>query len=160
MSQVSSDLVVRTKNEYDGAEPSGNSVGANNLLELAALTGDDSYADKADRTVNSVLASVQQYPFAMPLLLVAAQRILQGSKEIVLSNETANDLEPYLDSLRDRFLPGVSVLINTSESKPLSEFAKSQIAIGDIPTAYVCKEKTCELPTTKLETFKELLDKL
>jgi uncharacterized protein YyaL (SSP411 family) len=96
----------------------------------------------------------------MPLLMVAGQRILQGSKEIVLSNETASDLEPYLDALRDRFLPGVSLLINTRDSAPLSEFAKSQIAIGDLPTAYVCKEKTCELPTTKLETFIELVDKL
>jgi uncharacterized protein YyaL (SSP411 family) len=160
MSQVSSDLVVRTKNEYDGAEPSGNSVAANNLLELAALTGDDSYADKADATVNALLASVQQYPFAMPLLMVAGQRILQGSKEIVLSNETMDDLETYIQEIRERYLPGVSVLVNTQDSKPLSEFARSQIAIGDMPTAYVCKDKTCELPTTKLETFKELLEKI
>jgi uncharacterized protein YyaL (SSP411 family) len=160
MSQEASDLVVRTKNEYDGAEPSGNSVAANNLLELASLTGDDRFADRADTTVNSLLASVQQYPFAMPLLMVAGQRILQGSKEIVLSNEKLNDLSRHIEVMRARFMPGVAVLVNAKDSEPLSEFAKSQVAIGDLPTAYVCKEKTCELPTTDVKIFQQLLDKL
>lgn len=160
MSQPSSDLVVRTKNEYDGAEPSGNSVAANNLLELATLTGDDSYADRADRTVNALLASVQQYPFAMPLLMVAGQRILQGSKEIVLSAEARSGLAEYVGELRARFLPGVGVLVNTPDASPISEFAKSQITIGGMSTAYVCKEKACELPTTDLAAFKEVLDKI
>jgi uncharacterized protein len=160
MSQASSDLVVRTKNEYDGAEPSGNSVAAINLLELASLTGDDSYADRAERTVNAVLASVQQYPFAMPLLMVAGQRILQGSKEIVLSGTSNKEIDGYLSQIRDRYLPGVTLLVNTGDTKPLSEFAKSQVAIGNKATAYVCKERTCELPITELNAFQDLLDRL
>jgi uncharacterized protein len=160
MSQVSSDLVVRTKNEYDGAEPSGNSVAAINLLELSALTGENAYAERAERTVNSILSGIEQYPFAMPLLMVAGMRILQGSREIVLAGPTNESIEKYRIELTKRFLPGVSLLVNTGESKPLSEFARSQVAMGELPTAYVCKELTCELPTTEVSTFTELLEKI
>lgn len=160
MSQASNDLVVRTRNEYDGAEPSGNSVSAINLLELASLTGEQSYTEKAEKTVNSILATIEQYPFAMPLLMVAGIRILEGSKEIVLSAKNKKDLSVYLHELRERFFPGVAVLVNTSDAQPLSVFAGSQVGIGGQPTAYVCKEMTCELPTTDIAMFKELIGKL
>lgn len=69
-------LVVRTKNPYDSALPSGNAVAVNNLLSLAQLIGEKRYLDKAEKTLQNFASMMAQSPGAFMHMLFAANRYL------------------------------------------------------------------------------------
>ena len=69
-------LVVRTKNPYDSALPSGNAVAVNNLLTLARLTGNKDYLDKAQKTMQNFAGLMAQSPSGFMHMLVATNRYL------------------------------------------------------------------------------------
>jgi uncharacterized protein len=62
-------LVLRLKDAHDGAEPSGNSVAALNLLRLAQITGRPEYRDSMERTLQAFAAQLNDTPAAMPGML-------------------------------------------------------------------------------------------
>ena len=64
-----STLLMRSYAEQDGAEPAPNSIGAENLLQLAELTQDDTYRQKAEHIITSFAGKIESYPAAMPLLV-------------------------------------------------------------------------------------------
>ena len=68
-------LLVRSKESYDGAEPSGNSVALLNLARLYAITGEELYKQKADQSLAYFGQRLQRSPSAMPLMLVALDRL-------------------------------------------------------------------------------------
>ncbi len=68
-------LIIRTKRAVDGAQPSGSSVAANNLLYLAKATGDKTYEDRALKTVLSASGIIGQYPTISPRMLIAALKL-------------------------------------------------------------------------------------
>ena len=69
-------LVLRVKEDYDGAEPSGNSVAVLNLLRLAAITGRDDFRESADRTLRAFGSRLSHVPVAIPQMLVACEWLL------------------------------------------------------------------------------------
>jgi hypothetical protein len=73
-------LLARAKNPHDGAQPSGNSIAAINLLYLAKATNEDSYRQYAKETVEAMAGLTKQFPAAAPLLGVAAAD-LAGEQE-------------------------------------------------------------------------------
>lgn len=68
-------LIVRGKLFHEGARPSGSAVAAENLIYLAKATGDDSYRDKAQRTVRSAARILSRSPAAAPRMVMAADRL-------------------------------------------------------------------------------------
>ena len=71
-SREGADLIARMKGQYDGAEPSGNSVSALNLLRLSSLTGDEAWRDLAEQTMRAAAGTLVHQPSAMPLMLAAS----------------------------------------------------------------------------------------
>ena len=69
-------LVVRTKNPYDSALPSGNAVAVNNLLTLAQLVGEKDYLDKAEKTLQRFAGLMEQSPRAFMHMLFGTNRYL------------------------------------------------------------------------------------
>ncbi len=70
-------LIIRTKRAADGAQPSGSSVSANNLIYLAEVTGDKSFKERALKTVLSASGLLNEYPTIAPRMLVAALKLLK-----------------------------------------------------------------------------------
>jgi uncharacterized protein YyaL (SSP411 family) len=70
-------LIIRTKRAADGAQPSGASVAANNLIYLAEVTGDQKYLDRARMTVLSASGLLNDFPSISPRMLVAAQKLTE-----------------------------------------------------------------------------------
>ena len=68
-------LIIRTKRAADGAQPSGSSVAANNLIYLAKVTEDSSYKERAVKTVVSASGLISEYPAIAPRMLVAALKL-------------------------------------------------------------------------------------
>ncbi|HUA17785.1 MAG TPA: thioredoxin domain-containing protein [Bryobacteraceae bacterium] len=156
-------LVLRMKDDYDGAEPSGNSVALLVLLRLAHLTDRTDLREAADRTLRALASKIAAQPVAVPQLLVALDYWLGPRREIVIAGEPHAALaRDFLSHVRARFLPNTVTLLAGSDGSRerlarVFPAAANMEPIAGQPTAYVCQDYVCQLPTIELSKFDELL---
>ncbi len=140
------DLVLRLKDDYDGAEPSGNSVMALALLRLARITGRPDFQTAADRTLEAFGGKMLSTGPGLPQMLSAQMFAAGKPMEIVLANPSAE----MLQVIRRRFLPNAVVMA-------ASEAPQSMPAVDNLPTVYVCENYACKLPVTSPQALEDLL---
>ena len=152
-------LLAREKPADDGAEPSGNSVQALNLLRLSELTGDDRYRQRAERTLRAFAQALAKDPASLAEMLLALDFALDAPREIVIVAPTSRaEAAPLLAELRRQFVPN-RVLAVAVEGADLARQAErgplltGKTAIGGRATAYVCKRRVCALPTSDPKVF-------
>ena len=155
-----SSLVMRIKDDYDGAEPAGNSVTAYNLLRLAQMTDRQDFRDAADRLLRAFGPRLADHPVTAPQMLAAYEFSLTKPKQFVLVGDAG--LAKLVRELNARFLPNKIVLLVNSESsrKALSAYLpviETMTEMDGKATAYVCENYTCQLPTADPKKFAELL---
>jgi uncharacterized protein len=156
-------LLIRPKEFYDGAIPSGNSVAMLNLLRLARITGNSDLEEKASRLQFAFSAKVSQTPQGFTQFLVAADFAIGPSLEIVVAGKTsAKDTKQMLDLLNHEFVPNKVLLLRpTEEEDPrithIAAFTKYQQGIGDKATVYVCRNYVCKTPTTDTRKMLEFI---
>ncbi|MDH4269235.1 MAG: thioredoxin domain-containing protein [Dehalococcoidia bacterium] len=157
-------LLVRKKEIYDGAIPSGNSVAMLNLFRIGRITTNSDLEEKAAKIGHAFSESVKQLPSAHTQLMVALDFGIGPCYEVVIAgNANAEDTKAMVRALRTRFLPNKVVLLNASEQKSpeiaqLAAFTRNQPSIGGKATAYVCLNYNCKLPTTDINKMLELLN--
>jgi uncharacterized protein YyaL (SSP411 family) len=156
-------LVLRVKEDYDGAEPSGNSVAAMNLLRLARFTNRSGFRESAERTLAAFASRLAAMPAALPQMLAACEWLLGEPREIVLVGDRSDaGTEALLRALHSRFVPNrVVMLVDSPEARralavriPAIEFMEK---IDGRASAYVCRNYTCQLPVTDSEKLAELI---
>jgi len=154
-------LLIRTKEIYDNAIPSGNSIAAINLLKLADLTYDDSYRKRGVKILKSVSERLLKYPSSLSMMLVALDYSLDDSKEIAVIDPNRVDFDSkILRLLNSSFIPNSVVAADEKSAVfqvPLLQFKKMR---KNKPTAYVCENKICKLPTTDAVAAGELASKV
>lgn len=139
-------LPLRLKEDYDGAEPSANSIAALNLLRLARLTGNAKFQDMAEQTFAAFQNQMQQSPSALPQMLAALVFHLDPPLEIVVSGRPeADDTLALLREIHARFLPDKTVRREEG---------------GGQATAALCAAGRCFPPTRDLNTWIQQLDAL
>jgi len=147
------DVLLRLKDDYDGAEPSGNSVTALALLRLARLTGVADFAQAAERTLRAFASRLLGMPAGLPQMLVALEFSLAPPMEVVLAGPREDPvMTEMLRVTRGRFLPNAVVM--RAEDVPASGQAGDKTAC---PTAYVCENYACNLPVTEPAELDKLL---
>jgi uncharacterized protein YyaL (SSP411 family) len=156
------ELITRTKEIYDGAVPSGNSIAMLNLLRLSRITADTELEKKADRIARMFGTNVQSTPSAYTMFLAALDFAIGPSYEIVISGDpNAEDTFAMLRELSKRYLPNKVLLLRPEGDAPeiskIAEFTKSQTAIKGKATAYVCLNYVCNTPTTDPAQMLKLL---
>lgn len=147
-------VLLRMKEDYDGAEPSPNTISALNLLRLSHLLGDPALNVKAERTVKTLAAQMQKSPLVTPMGLIALDATLSPAQQIVLvGKRDAPETLEMLKAVWQKFLPGaVWALLDDEASRAF--FAKQAEFYGSVQTsegnttAYVCKNFVCQLPTS------------
>jgi uncharacterized protein YyaL (SSP411 family) len=155
-------LVMRMKEDYDGAEPSGNSVAALNLLRLAQLTDRKDFRDSAGRTLGAFASRIMGMPSAVPQMLVAFTFSLAKPKQIILVGDPSSaETGKMLGILHARFLPdSIVMLVDEPARKTLAGYLsviETMSRLQGKTTAYVCENYTCKLPTADPVKFTELL---
>jgi uncharacterized protein len=145
-----SNLVLRMKDDYDGAEPSGNAVALVDLLRLAHFTDRAEYRQAAERTLRALGSKIAQQSVAVPQMLVGLDYYLAARREVVIAGEPRE----FLQHIRARFLPHSITLLANATFFPA---AASMLAIDGKATVYVCENYTCQLPTNQLAKLDELL---
>ncbi len=157
------ELLLRKKEVYDGAIPSGNSVAMLNLLRLSRLTGNSDFEAKAGAVGRAFSKTVSQYPAGYTHLMSAVDFQVGPSHEIVIVGDPDSaDTTAMLKALNSDFLPNKVVLFKPSGEKApeitkLAEFTEDHKTIDGKATAYVCSNFSCKKPTTNPEEMLKLL---
>lgn len=152
-------LIVRTKETYDGAMPSGNSVAARVLQQLAQLTGDDEMQQALEKQLYFLAGSMGGYPSGHSYALLTIMNVLYPTKELVctLSSAVAGEerrrLLAQLGFLEET-VPGLAVLVKAEENgQELCELAPytRDYPVPEIGAQfYLCIGNECRQPTTEL----------
>jgi len=148
-------LIVRPKDFQDNATPAENSLAANGLLRLAALTGETRY-EAAGREVLGVLAPViGEHPTAFAYLLGAFERAVTPPLEIAVMGHS-------LELRREvfgRLLPAtVVVSAEPGKGEELTPLLEGRGLLDGQPAAYVCEHFTCQRPVTDPLALRAQLD--
>jgi uncharacterized protein len=157
-------LIIRTKNLYDLAVPSGNSMVAYILLKLYHLVLREDYLEKAEQIMKSAAKAASENPFGFGQLLISIYLYLKRPIEIVIIEKSASqqeqNTEPQMISwLNKQFIPNgiIARLKDDSELIKLQKFSffkggDSKVQKGNRPEyAFVCKNFTCSLPIYTVE---------
>jgi hypothetical protein len=157
-------LITRSKEVYDGALPSGNSVAALNLLRLSRLTGDIDLEKKADQLTRVFAAEVTEHPMAYTQLLAALDFMVGPSLEIVIAGDPSLDTtHAMLGAVRRRFLPNKVLLLRPDggEGKrlaALSPFVELMHPVDHQPAVYLCEQYSCREPITRVSELESVLN--
>jgi uncharacterized protein YyaL (SSP411 family) len=157
------DLIVRRKEVYDGAAPSGNSVAIYNLVRLARLTGRNEYEDLAAETASAFSRQIASQPSAFTFFLSALDLAIGPSRELVIVGEPgAEDTEALLAVAREDYQPGLVVLVRPPgeegrEVVSLAPFTDGFGLLDGGAAAYLCSGFACERPVSDPAVLRDLL---
>ena len=157
-------LLVRSKEIYDGAIPSGNSIAMLNLLRLARITGRSDFEEKAGSIGKVFSGTISQSPSGYTQFMAAVDFLTGPAYEIVISGRRqAADTGRMLDVIRRSFIPNKIVIVHDSseEDSTIAEIAPwvtNHAAKTGRATAYVCTNRSCKLPTSNIDTMLDLLN--
>lgn len=156
-------LLTRSKDIYDGAIPSGNSVSFNNLLKLSRLTANSDFEKYADNMSKSFSNAVKNSPTGTTMMLSGVDFAIGNSSEVIIvGSKNSADLANILEHLNQVFIPNKVVLFknenNASELEIIAPFTKDYEIDSTKTIVYVCKNHKCNLPTSDIKTVLELLN--
>jgi hypothetical protein len=141
-------LVLRLKDDYDGAEPSGNSIAILNLLRLEQIAGEARYGELARKALAAFGHMMDSQAAAVPQMIVALAASQRKAQQIVVAGERTATAH-LLRAAHRAFSPFRVLMLNPA--------AHSFPAIGGRPTAYVCENFVCQLPVHTPEELTALL---
>jgi uncharacterized protein YyaL (SSP411 family) len=152
-------LIVRPKDYQDNATPAENSLAADGLLRLAALTGDESYAAPAERWIRTLAPILAEHPTAFAFLLEACERLITPPLEVAIVGEPDDPATAALRAqVSGRLLPAtVRVAAAPGSGADLTPLLAGRETVEG-PAAYVCERFACKLPATDADGLRAQLD--
>ncbi|HZA48521.1 MAG TPA: thioredoxin domain-containing protein [Nitrososphaera sp.] len=157
-------LIARTKNFYDLAMPSGNSMAASNLLRLHYYTQNNGYLEKAVRIMKASSTSAAENPFGFGQMLNSIYLYVKKPVEVtvIVTDKGSNTDNSYSLAawLNRQFLPhSIISIVHPSELAKLQRYLyfKGREAEGGQETAFVCRNYTCSLPIKSIEELERQL---
>jgi uncharacterized protein YyaL (SSP411 family) len=158
-SKDSETLLFRSKEVYDGAIPSGNSVSLMNLLRLSRITGSTALEEKAYTSMKTFSGQIDAMPMAYCQFLQALDFALGPTFEVVIAgNRESKDAKEMLSIIGRSFLPNMVFLLKEDDSiEKLAPYTKDMVTTDGLATAYVCQGFSCNIPTTDISMMMKML---
>ena len=155
-------VLLRLKEDYDGAEPAASSVSVMNLLTLSHLV--ESFSEKIEPTLGIFSSRVSQSGRVVPMLLAALSAYHAGTPQLVIVGDpAAQDTNSLYEVVRHRYRPTTIVVPVVPQSLDKTAALLPWIAgmkmVDGRATAYLCRDFTCESPTTEAGELARLLDR-
>jgi len=153
-------LITRPRDVFDNATPSANSLAANALLRLAALTGESRWQDAGEVAVRAVGTVMGEHPGAFAELLGALERVARSPVEVAVVGDPADAATAELNAeVRRRFMPNaVAVTAAPGTGADLTPLLADRPMVDGRPTAYVCRHFACQRPVTEVSDLAAQLD--
>jgi uncharacterized protein YyaL (SSP411 family) len=154
------DLIMRIKDSYDGAEPSGNSTAIAGLLRLSKITDAKKYREPATKSLQHFSAKLTQLPRAVAYMLGAVDFSVNEPKRVVLVGDPSSEpVQIMLHAVHATYQPNKVVL---GTEGPVEEFSRTTLrkqAKKDAVVVFLCQGTFCELPTSDPKVVVESLTK-
>jgi uncharacterized protein YyaL (SSP411 family) len=148
------DLILRVKEDYDGAEPSGNSVAILALLRLGAITDRKDFKEAAEKSLRLLAHRLEQLPQAVPYLLLGLDYFLEEPRRVVVIGDPSSaKTRALIHAAHSVYQPNKVVLGNAG---PVEPFAKTLPTKG-APLAFLCTGTACQPPTSDPEKLRQLM---
>jgi hypothetical protein len=146
-------VLLRMKEDYDGAEPTASSVSVMNLLTLTHLVHEPEWEARIEKTLRHFGTRLQQIGRAVPLMAAALATSIAGIRQVVIVGEEAGRAGQGLrETLRQRYLPfTISLNLDRADHSALAKklpFIAGMHAVDGKAAAYVCRDFTCQAPVT------------
>ncbi|KAJ1649767.1 hypothetical protein IWQ61_009246 [Dispira simplex] len=171
-------IILRFKDDHDGAEPSYNSVSLRNLMRLYGYFNQNVYKTRAEQTLRASQGQLEEFPHSSPAMLTGLMQILRGNTEIIVASVQGKNnsvVRSFLREIYQQPVPNRVLMFVGAESDELTrcnpvaceiqtELAKA-LESGQEPSAvtpkvYICENFTCGLPITSLEALRARLKAL
>jgi len=162
-SDTNEKLLTRSKEVYDGAIPSANSVSVYNFIRLSRITGNIELENKALELSKAFSNQVNKMSSGYTQMMVGFDFVVGPSYEIVIvGNKNNKDTKKIIQSLNSIYQPNKIIILkeikmNGISIEKLVPFIKDYSQIKNQVTIYVCKNQQCQLPVTDIEKMKQFL---
>jgi len=155
-------VLVRMKEDYDGAEPTASAVSVLNLLVLSHLVDNAQWTDRIERTLRLFGQRLEQMGRAVPMMAAALSTYLAGLQQIVIVEGDRGDEADALESALGRqYLPfAITLRAARDRQRALGgslPFLAAMQPIGGRAAAYVCQDFTCRQPITSADALEQEL---
>ncbi len=156
-------LIKQSKEIYDGAIPSSNSVALFNLVRLARITGDRDLAKRAEQVAGTFAKRIKAYPSAYTQFLAALDFMIGPSRQIVIvEKEGQGNTSAMVKAIHERFVPNKVLLLRSAgrageRLTALAPFIEDLHAAEDRPAVYLCEDQSCRSPITEIEELEVAL---
>ena len=157
-------LVLRLKEDYDGAEPAASSVAAMNLARLAPVSGDEQgFRERAAKTVGAFLQRVGDAPQAIPQMLCALELVSEPARQVILAGDPrAPDFHDLAAVLHEK--PGAKFVVYAADGAAGQQWLAGRAPwmaefnpVDGRATAYLCEHYVCRMPVTRPEALRAML---
>lgn len=153
-------LLIRPKELYDGALPSGNGIMACLLVHLAHLTGETVWAERSNRQLRFLAQNIGDYPAGYSVSLLAMLGELYAYRDLVCTTSRLEDMEPLREKLRERWCGNLALLVKTEENEErvekIAPFTREYLFQKNSVLYFLCQDGACMPPVDdveKLELF-------
>ena len=158
------DSVLRIKEDYDGAEPSPNSLAALNLVRLAAMLDREDWRKQAAQIFNLFGNTLATSPASVPMMVMAFDFHYHGKQQIVLAGDKSSAPFQALQMVINHQLRSNLVMLHADGGEGQKWLAAHNTALGAMqpvggaPAAYVCQNYACQAPVTTPEALAKLIN--
>jgi uncharacterized protein YyaL (SSP411 family) len=156
-------LIKQSKEIYDGAIPSSNSVATLNLVRLSRITGDVELGRKAEQVAGTFAKRIKAYPSAYTQFLAALDFIIGPSHEIVIvESQNGKSSRSIVEAVHRQFVPNKVLLLRPADRQrdriaALAPFTKELRSQGDRPTVHICEQQSCQRTVTEVDEIETAL---
>jgi uncharacterized protein len=153
-------VLLRMKEDYDGAEPTASSVSVLNLLVLSHLLDQPRWADRIERTLKYFATRLEQMGRGVPMMASALSTHLSGMRQVVVVGDESGHGE-LVRRIGREYLP-FSITLNLAPDRQAAlarklPFVAAMRPIGGAPAAYVCRSFACRAPVTTVSELEREL---
>jgi uncharacterized protein len=153
-----SDIILKTKDIYDGAEPSGNSIIIENAIRLGNITGNKYFFNIAKKSIEYFFTDIENLPFSSPQMIKNILFMRNPPKEIIITGNLQNhNLKEIIKYINGIFLPVKTFIYANKNIEEFSPYIKNIINDYNSTKIYVCENQSCKLPVSNIVDLKKIL---
>lgn len=160
VSEDDKSILVRTKEDYDSAEPTGNSIAILCLLRLSQMTENLAYFNIAKKSLEYFSSKMMEHPYFMPQMLCTLDFFLFRPKQIIVAGKESDGLkDEMIRAIHKQFLPNkIVIFANPEMLSSKIPFLKLIVNEFDKTAAYVCENYACKMPAYDVLQLSRLLN--
>ena len=152
------DLFITTKDSYDGAEPSGNSIMIQNLYRLGNILNDNNLIEKANKSLEYFYEQIYKSPFQSPRFVYNINYYLNPASEILVTGNINEQItNNMVFQIHKKYLPFKILIHANRDSERIINYLKNIIKDFENTNVYICENFKCNLPVNNIKDLNKLL---